>query len=128
MDFNKHLFDHKQKAKETEKNNIKCKVKEIKRPATDVGDCNVKLRCNFHVLLKKGNKVKITLRTALVVSLCNSWFGSITKIGKLTLLKFGITNKRQKWKVVKWVMLLGPKRKSIIQSSKSPAYTQVLDA
>lgn len=62
MDFNKHLFDLKQKQKEAKKKQHQVQVKEIKlRPATDVGDYNVKLRAIIK-FLEEGNKVKITLR------------------------------------------------------------------
>ena len=62
MDFNKHLFDLKQKQKEAKKKQHQVQVKEIKlRPGTDVGDYNVKLRAIIK-FLEEGNKVKITLR------------------------------------------------------------------
>jgi translation initiation factor IF-3 len=62
MDFNKHLFDLKQKQKDAKKKQHQVQVKEIKlRPATDVGDYNVKLRAILR-FLEEGNKVKITLR------------------------------------------------------------------
>ena len=62
MDFNKHLFDLKQKQKEAKKKQHQVQVKEIKlRPGTDVGDYNVKLRAILK-FLEEGNKVKITLR------------------------------------------------------------------
>ena len=62
MDFNKHLFDLKQKQKEAKKKQHQVQVKEIKlRPGTDVGDYNVKLRA-ITKFLEEGNKVKITLR------------------------------------------------------------------
>jgi translation initiation factor IF-3 len=39
MDYNKHLFDLKQKQKDAKKKQHQVQVKEIKlRPATDVGD------------------------------------------------------------------------------------------
>ena len=62
MDYNKHLFDLKQKQKDAKKKQHQVQVKEIKlRPATDVGDYNVKLRAILK-FLEEGNKVKITLR------------------------------------------------------------------
>jgi translation initiation factor IF-3 len=61
MDFNKHLFDLKQKQKDAKKKQHQVQVKEIKlRPATDVGDYNVNA-CDSS-FLEEGNKVKITLR------------------------------------------------------------------
>ena len=62
MDYNKHLFDLKQKQKDAKKKQHQVQVKEIKlRPATDVGDYQVKLRAILK-FLEEGNKVKITLR------------------------------------------------------------------
>ena len=62
MDFNKHLFDLKQKQKDAKKKQHQVQVKEIKlRPGTDVGDYNIKLRAILR-FLEEGNKVKITLR------------------------------------------------------------------
>ncbi|PSD39136.1 translation initiation factor IF-3 [Acinetobacter radioresistens] len=62
MDYNKHLFDLKQKQKDAKKKQHRVQVKEIKlRPATDVGDYQVKLRAIIK-FLEEGNKVKITLR------------------------------------------------------------------
>jgi len=62
MDYNKHLFDLKQKQKDAKKKQHQVQVKEIKlRPATDVGDYQVKLRAILR-FLEEGNKVKITLR------------------------------------------------------------------
>ncbi|MBH2001289.1 MAG: translation initiation factor IF-3, partial [Moraxellaceae bacterium] len=62
MDYNKHLFDLKQKQKDAKKKQHQVQVKEIKlRPATDVGDYQIKLRAILR-FLEEGNKVKITLR------------------------------------------------------------------
>lgn len=62
MDYNKHLFDLKQKQKDAKKKQHQVQIKEIKlRPGTDVGDYNVKLRAIIR-FLEDGDKVKITLR------------------------------------------------------------------
>ncbi len=62
MDYNKHLFDLKQKAKEAKKKQHQVQIKEIKiRPGTEDADYQVKLR-SIQRFLEEGDKVKITLR------------------------------------------------------------------
>ncbi len=62
MDYNKHLFELKQKQKEAKKKQKQIQVKEIKfRPGTDIGDYNIKLR-NLRKFLEDGDKAKITIR------------------------------------------------------------------
>lgn len=62
MDYNKHLFDLKQKAKEAKKKQHQSQVKEIKlRPGTEEADLQVKLRSIIR-FLEEGDRVKITLR------------------------------------------------------------------
>ncbi|MFA9203224.1 MAG: translation initiation factor IF-3, partial [Flavobacteriales bacterium] len=62
MDYNKHLFDLKQKQKEAKKKQHQVQVKEIKiRPGTEDADYQVKLRAITR-FLEEGDKVKITLR------------------------------------------------------------------
>jgi translation initiation factor IF-3 len=79
MDFNKHLFDLKQKQKDAKKKQHQVQVKEIKlRPATDVGDYNVKLRAILR-FLKKATRLKLPCVSVVVKWHTNSWFGSITK-------------------------------------------------
>lgn len=62
MDFGKYLFETNKKRVARKKKQKQIQVKEIKfRPATDVGDYQVKMRkiCGF---LERGDKVKISLR------------------------------------------------------------------
>lgn len=62
MDYNKHLFELKQKAKESKKKQKQIQVKEIKfRPGTEEGDYQVKLR-SLRKFLEAGDKTKVTLR------------------------------------------------------------------
>lgn len=62
MDYNKHLFELKQKAKEAKKKQHQVQIKEIKlRPGTEEADYQVKLR-SIQRFLEEGDKVKITLR------------------------------------------------------------------
>ena len=62
MDYGKHLFELKQKQKESRKKTRQTQVKEIKfRPGTDVGDYQVKIR-NLIRFLEDGDKAKVTVR------------------------------------------------------------------
>ncbi|QJC35187.1 translation initiation factor IF-3 [Enterobacteriaceae endosymbiont of Donacia proxima] len=62
MDYGKFLYTKNKASKEQKKKQKIIHLKEIKfRPGTDIGDYNVKLR-NIIRFIKKGDKVKITLR------------------------------------------------------------------
>lgn len=62
MDYKKHLYDQKQKAKEAKKKQHKTQVKEIKlRPGTEEADYQVKMR-KIVQFLEASDKVKITIR------------------------------------------------------------------
>lgn len=62
MDYGKYLFDQNKKKTAAKKKQKLVQVKEVKfRPATDVGDYNVKLR-KIISFLERGDKVKISLR------------------------------------------------------------------
>ncbi|WP_456297906.1 translation initiation factor IF-3 [Alloalcanivorax mobilis] len=62
MDYGKHLFEQKQKARESRKKTRQTQVKEMKfRPGTDSGDYEVKLR-NLKRFLEAGDKAKVTVR------------------------------------------------------------------
>lgn len=62
MDYGKHLFEQKQKSRESRKKQRQTQLKEIKfRPGTDIGDYDVKLR-NLKRFLEAGDKTKVTVR------------------------------------------------------------------
>lgn len=62
MDFGRHLFEIKQKQKESRKKQRQIQIKEIKfRPGTDSGDYEVKLR-SLRRFLEDGDKAKVTVR------------------------------------------------------------------
>ncbi|MDF1822948.1 MAG: translation initiation factor IF-3 [Alcanivoracaceae bacterium] len=62
MDYGKHLFELKQKQKESKKKTRQMQVKEVKfRPGTDIGDYQVKIR-NLIRFLEAGDKTKVTIR------------------------------------------------------------------
>ena len=62
MDFGKRLYEEKKAKVAAKKKQHQLQVKEVKfRPATDVGDYQVKLR-NLIRLLEDGDKAKVTIR------------------------------------------------------------------
>ncbi|TCH64977.1 MULTISPECIES: translation initiation factor IF-3 [Acinetobacter Taxon 24D] len=111
MDFNKHLFDLKQKQKEAKKKQHQVQVKEIKlRPATDVGDYNVKLRAIIK-FLEEGNKVKITLRfRGREMAHQQLGLAQLQKV-EADVIEYGTVEQSPKMEGRQMGMLLGPKRK-----------------
>lgn len=62
MDYGKFLFEQSKKKAYSRKKQKQMQVKEVKlRPVTDIGDYQIKLR-NLIKFLKKGDKVKVTLK------------------------------------------------------------------
>ncbi|OGO94194.1 MAG: translation initiation factor IF-3 [Coxiella sp. RIFCSPHIGHO2_12_FULL_42_15] len=62
MDFGKYTFEQNKRRSAAKKKQKLIQVKEVKfRPATDVGDYNVKVR-KIREFLERGDKVKISLR------------------------------------------------------------------
>lgn len=62
MDYKKHLYELKQKAKEAKKNQKQTQLKEIKlRPGTEEADYQVKLR-KIIEFLQEQDKVKVSIR------------------------------------------------------------------
>lgn len=111
MDFNKHLFDLKQKQKEAKKKQHQVQVKEIKlRPATDVGDYNVKLRAIIK-FLEEGNKVKITLRfRGREMAHQQLGLAQLQKV-EADVIEYGTVEQAPKMEGRQMGMLIGPKRK-----------------
>ncbi len=111
MDFNKHLFDLKQKQKEAKKKQHQVQVKEIKlRPGTDVGDYNVKLR-SIIKFLEEGNKVKITLRfRGREMAHQQLGLAQLQKV-EADVVDFGVVEQSPKMEGRQMGMLLGPKKK-----------------
>lgn len=62
MDFGKYTFEQNKRRAAAKKKQKMIHIKEVKfRPATDVGDYNIKLR-KIKAFLERGDKVKISLR------------------------------------------------------------------
>lgn len=111
MDFNKHLFDLKQKQKDAKKKQHQVQVKEIKlRPGTDIGDYNVKLRAIIR-FLEDGNKVKITLRFR-GREMAHQQLG-LVQLQKIEadVTEYGSVEQAPKMEGRQMGMLLGPRKK-----------------
>lgn len=111
MDFNKHLFDLKQKQKDAKKKQHQVQVKEIKlRPGTDVGDYNVKLRAILK-FLEEGNKVKITLRFRGREMAHQELGMKLLNRVEEDLKEYGVVEQRPKFEGRQMVMVLAPAKK-----------------
>lgn len=111
MDYNKHLFDLKQKQKDAKKKQHQVQVKEIKlRPGTDVGDYQVKLRSILR-FLEEGDKVKITLRFR-GREMAHQELG-LKQLQKIEgdVAEFGVIEQAPKMEGRQMGMLIGPKKK-----------------
>lgn len=111
MDYNKHLFDLKQKQKDAKKKQHQVQVKEIKlRPGTDVGDYQVKLRSILR-FLEEGDKVKITLRFR-GREMAHQELG-LKQLQKIEgdVSEFGVIEQAPKMEGRQMGMLIGPKKK-----------------
>ncbi len=111
MDYNKHLFDLKQKQKDAKKKQHQVQVKEIKlRPGTDVGDYQVKLRAIVR-FLEEGDKVKITLRfRGREMAHQELGLKQLQKI-EVDVAEFGVIEQAPKMEGRQMGMLIGPKKK-----------------
>jgi translation initiation factor IF-3 len=111
MDYNKHLFDLKQKQKDAKKKQHQVQVKEIKlRPATDVGDYQIKLRAILR-FLEEGNKVKITLRfRGREMAHQELGLAQLKKV-EADIIEHGVVEQSPKMEGRQMGMLIGPKKK-----------------
>ena len=111
MDYNKHLFDLKQKQKDAKKKQHQVQVKEIKlRPGTDVGDYQIKLRAIIR-FLEDGDKVKVTLRfRGREMAHQELGLKQLQKI-EADVTDFGTVEQSPKMEGRQMGMLIGPKKK-----------------
>lgn len=111
MDYNKHLFDLKQKQKDAKKKQHQMQTKEIKiRPGTDVGDYQIKLRSIMR-FLEDGDKVKVTLRfRGREMAHQELGLAQLQKI-ETDIADFGVIEQAPKMEGRQMGMLIGPKKK-----------------
>ena len=111
MDYNKHLFDLKQKQKDAKKKQHQMQIKEIKlRPGTDVGDYQVKMRSIMR-FLEDGDKVKITLRfRGREMAHQDLGLAQLQKV-ETDIAEFGVVEQPPKMEGRQMGMLIGPKKK-----------------
>ena len=111
MDYNKHLFDLKQKQKDARKKQHQVQVKEIKiRPGTEEGDYQVKFRA-IERFLEEGDKVKITLRfRGREMAHQEIGLKQLQRI-EADVAEIGIVEQAPKMEGKQMGMLIGPKKK-----------------
>ena len=111
MDYGKHLFEQKQKAKDGRKKQRQTQVKEIKfRPGTDIGDYEVKLR-NLIRFLEAGDKAKITVRFRGREMAHQELGLELLKRIEKDLEEYGSVEQRPNMEGRQMIMVLGPGRK-----------------
>ncbi len=111
LDYRKHLYDLKQKAKDAKKKQHVVQVKEIKlRPGTEEGDYQVKLRAIMR-FLADGDRVKITLRfRGREMAHQELGMKQLQKI-ELDVAEVAVIEQAPKMEGRQMGMLLGPKKK-----------------
>lgn len=111
MDYGKHLFDLRQKQRESRRKQRRMQVKEVKfRPGTDEGDYNVKLR-NLIRFLEAGDKAKVTVRFRGREMAHQSLGLELLKRIEADLEEYGSVEQRPNMEGRQMVMVLGPQRK-----------------
>lgn len=111
MDYGKHLFDLRQKQRESRKKQRRMQVKEIKfRPGTDEGDYQVKLR-NLIRFLEAGDKAKVTVRFRGREMAHQTLGLELMKRVENDLAEYGSVEQRPNMEGRQMVMVLGPGRK-----------------
>src|SRR5690554_1554275 len=111
MDYGKHLFELKQKQKESRKKARQIQVKEIKfRPGTDVGDYQVKLR-NLIRFLEDGDKAKVSLRFRGREMAHQDLGMELLQQVEKDLEEYGTVEQRPKMEGRQLIMVLAPKKR-----------------
>jgi len=111
MDYGKHLFDLRQKQRESRKKQRRMQVKEIKfRPGTDEGDYQVKLR-NLIRFLEAGDKAKVTVRFRGREMAHQTLGLELMQRVENDLAEYGSVEQRPNMEGRQMVMVLGPGKK-----------------
>lgn len=111
MDYGKFLFEQKKAKAEAKKKQKQTQIKEIKlRPATDIGDYNIKLR-NITKFLDENNKVKVTLRFRGREMAHKELGMEMLKRIEADTTEHGEVEFRPKMEGRQMTMVLGPKKK-----------------
>lgn len=112
MDYGRHLFDLKQKAKEGRKKQRQIQVKEIKfRPGTDDGDYQVKMRSLVR-FLEGGDKAKVTVRFRGREMAHQELGLQLLQRVEADLAELGTVEQRPSLEGRQMVMVIGPQRKN----------------
>src|SRR5699024_11271246 len=107
----KHVFDLRQKQRESRKKQRRMQEKEIKfRPGTDEGDYQVKLR-NLIRFLEAGDKAKVTVRFRGREMAHQTLGLELMQRVEKDLAEYGSAEQRPKMEGRQMVMVLGPGKK-----------------
>ena len=111
MDFGKRLYEEKKAKVAAKKKQHQLQVKEVKfRPATDVGDYQVKLR-NLIRFLEDGDKAKVTIRfRGREMAHQELGMRMLERLEK-DLEEHGLVEARPKLEGRQMIMVLAPKKK-----------------
>ena len=111
MDFGKRLYEEKKAKVAAKKKQHQLQVKEVKfRPATDVGDYQVKLR-NLIRFLEDGDKAKVTIRfRGLEMAHQELGMRMLERLEK-DLEEHGLVEARPKLEGRQMIMVFAPKKK-----------------
>ena len=111
MDYGKHLFELKQKQKESRKKARQIQVKEIKfRPGTEEGDYQVKLR-NLMRFLNEGYRAKVSLRFRGREMAHQELGMELLKRVEADLAEYGSVEQHPKMEGRQLIMVIAPKKK-----------------
>lgn len=111
MDYGKYLFEEGKKAQAAKKKQKQVQVKELKfRPATDVGDYQVKLR-NLLKFLAEGDRVKVTLRFRGREMAHQELGVQMLKRLENDVQEHGVVEQQPKLEGRQMVMVIAPKKK-----------------
>lgn len=111
MDYGKFYFQQVKQKAAAKKNQKRTQVKEVKiRPATDIGDYNVKLK-NMIRFLEAGNKTKVTLRYRGREMAHQELGMEMMQRIKTDLEEYGVVEHEPKLEGRQMIMILGPKKK-----------------
>jgi translation initiation factor IF-3 len=111
MDYGKYRFEQNKKQAVQKKKQKQIQIKEIKmRPATDVGDYQVKLRSAMR-FLEDGDKVKFTIRfRGRELSYHELGLNLLSRIEK-DIAELGVVEQRPKFEGRQVMMIVAPKKK-----------------
>jgi len=110
INYGKYLFEQTKKKQAAKKKQKQIQIKEVKfRPATEIGDYQVKLR-NLVRFLSHGDKVKVTLRFRGREMVHQELGAKMLERIETDLKDYGVVEQHPKMEGRQMVMMFAPKR------------------